>query len=1244
MQSSSETSGVKLDSAEAHNNLGNLLAQQGKVAAAIASYRTAISLKPDLALAHNNLGNLLAQQGEMEAAIASYRTAISLKPDLALAHNNLGNALVKQGQIEAAIVCYEKALNLRPDYHLAKFGMLMAQLCVIYADEAEIKLKRRNYQYQLERLADSYLKASQQELAEAAVAAGSVQPFYLPYQGSNDKNLQQTYGAMICRLMASRYPQWCQPLSLPKLTANQKIRIGVVSGFFHHHSVWKIPLQGWLENLDRSEFEIFGYYTGNISDRETAKAARVFEQFEDRHLSVSQWAERIIADDLHILIFPEFGMNSMTVKLGCLRLAPIQMTSWGHPNTSGMPTIDYYLSSDLMEPEDAQNHYTEKLIRLPNLGIYYQPLPIKPDLVSKQDLGIQKHEVMYWCCQSLFKYLPQHDDVFPRIAQKLDSAKFVFIELESEFASNIFRQRLANVFRQFSLNYRDYCIFLPRLHAEAFFGTGAIADIFLDNIGWSGCNTALESISHNLPLVTLPNEMMRSRHTLAVLKMLGVEETIAHDKDEYIQIAVRLGRDVDYRQHIARQIALNKHQLYRDLKPVRALENFLFEILDKPRKTDDPEIVRAFHRAVQHQHNRQLEAARREYLKVITFQPKHPEALYELGIIAQQMNQLEEAEQYFTASVASQPKFVKAWFSLGNLRHSQNKYQAAETAYQEALKLRPNSAPIYNNLGYVLQQQGKWSAAASCYKQALKIEPECIEADVNWGNALYARAKLSPKQQVHYAQLNYRLGLKHSRVGDWQTATSYYRQAILMQPDLAEVYYDLGLILLQQRKLTESIPCYQKVLQLDPKCSLAYYNLGQIYQDLDDLKRATTNFELGLKLINSDYVRARESSQVIPLADLPTPETPQGEVTVGNYQFPLIPPIAEAHSKRPFWSVVVPVVNRPEYFPECLASVLSQWRFEEMEIIVLDNGSKPPQWEIPNYLGKGIIRYYRFSKTISLQENWNTAVSLCRGQWIHLLHHDDYVLPEFYSRLKASLETCPETVGAAFTGYENIDEERRVIFSQQHGLGSYRGIVGDWIWQIGVYCPLSPPSVVVKRSAYERLGGYKLDLPYTCDWEFYKRVASFYDWWYEPGILAHYREQANSITVAENLNGSSGTAHRRAIEISHSYLPVEYRAEITAKSFAYHFDWCLNRAHLPLSVGNLEAVLCLVKEALNMDRSPEAIAKLSRWLCQESTVALVDKLTCLDEMSLKQEHRILVSLAKNCLQDRQRNVSLKQQS
>jgi predicted O-linked N-acetylglucosamine transferase (SPINDLY family) len=458
----------------------------------------------------------------------------------------------------------------------------MSQLPIIYLSSEEIKLRRQNYQQHLQRLASYYATAPQPERAGAADAVGSQKPFFLPYQGLNDRDLQETYGRFICQLMSSRYPQWSRELELPQLAGGEKMRIGFVSGFFYNHSNWKIPIRGWIENLDKNQFELFGYYTDSKHDRFTSRAEKSFVKFIQGPLPVEKWCEAIAQDKLHVLIFPEFGMDSMTVQLGCLRLAPIQMTSWGHPDTSGMPTIDYYLSSDLMEPENAQEHYSEKLVKLPNLSIHYTPLEVQPKTISKKEIGLTNNEIMFWCCQSLYKYLPQDDDLFPRIAKAVANCKFVFIEyMKGEKVTEIFRQRLSHAFAEFELNYQDYCIFLPFLDGSTFAGTAAIADVFLDSIGWSGCNSTLESLTSNLPIVTCPGEFMRGRHSCAILKMMGVEETIAASKDEYVKIAIRLGQDFQYRQHISQLVAQNKHKLYGDLETVKALEDFLLNLVSK---------------------------------------------------------------------------------------------------------------------------------------------------------------------------------------------------------------------------------------------------------------------------------------------------------------------------------------------------------------------------------------------------------------------------------------------------------------------------------------------------------------------------------------------------------------------------------------------------------------------------------------------------------------------------------------
>jgi protein O-GlcNAc transferase len=793
---------INPDCAEAHNNLGVVLHEKGKLDVAIESYQRALAIKPDYAEVYNNLSNVFKKQNKFDAAIESYKQAIKLNPNCPEFYHNLGNTLFDHGHLGAAIESYNQALKVNPNFAPAKLAICVSQLPIIYSSADYINLKRNQYQQHLISLFNYYQAATHSEKADAAVAIGLIQPFFLAYQGLNDRPLQQIYGQLITCIMSSCYPQWSQPVALPKLEKSEKVRIGFISRFFYNHSNWKIPLKGWVENLDRSDFELFGYHTNNERDPETTSAAKAFDKFTQGSLPLERWVEIIRKDKLHILIFPEFGMDSTTVKLGCLRLAPIQITSWGHPVTSGLPTIDYYLSSELMEPENAQEHYTEKLVRLPNLSIHYTPLTIDTQPISKQEMGVAEEEIIFWCCQSLYKYLPQYDNVFPRIAKNLNEqlakctkCKFVFIEApQGKYITEMFCERMKRAFGEFGINYQDYCIFLPRLDNRQFISTTACVDIFLDSISWSGCNSTLEVIAHNIPVVTLPRDTMRGRHTMAILKMIGVEETIAANLDEYIQIAVRLAEDAEYRQHISQQIASNKHKLYGDLKPVRALEDFLLKLVNKPRQYGAKHVTEIFQLAVQHHQASRLVEAEHLYYQVLEKQPDHPEALYNLGMLAQQLGQPEIAFTCLNAATGTCPNSVKTWFSLGNLCLTQKQYTKAVSAYLQALSLRPDSLPIYNNLGYALQQQGLLDEAVEYYQKALELKPDFVEAEVNLGNVLHLQGKLQSEQQLKYAQLNYKLGAQREKAGDLETALAYYRSSIALQPANAEAHHKLEII------------------------------------------------------------------------------------------------------------------------------------------------------------------------------------------------------------------------------------------------------------------------------------------------------------------------------------------------------------------------------------------------------------------------------------------------------------------
>jgi protein O-GlcNAc transferase len=555
---------------EAFINRGAILNQLGRFTEALASLDKAIGLQSDNAEAFNNRGNALKELKRFDEAVASYSQALILKPAYAECHYNLGLALVEQGRRAQAVTHYERALALKPDYAEANFAACMGQLPILYADEPEIIERRAAYTERLEALCDAV--EGRRIPGDLTKAIGSTQPFLLAYQGYNDRDLQSLYGSLLCRIMAERYPS---PALAPPPRGDEPVRIGIVSGYFRHHTVWKLLIRGWLSQINRRRFRLFGYYTGVQEDAETRQAVDLCDRFTRGPKSIERWRQTILDDAPHILIYPEVGMDPIVVQLAAQRLARVQCNSWGHPDTSGLSTLDYFLSSELMEPPQARDHYTEHLVCLPHLSIYYEPLDLPPVSCNRAELGLRSSATLYWSGQSLFKYLPQFDEVFARIALQVRDCQFVFIQHQSVTINQLFLQRLDRAFAAVGLSAAEYCVLLPRLDVDRFIAAIGECDIALDTIGWSGGNTTLESLHHCLPIVTMSGRLMRGRHTMAILKMMDITETTAVSVDDYVSIAVRLAHDLSWRTAIRSKMSENRTRVYRDAPCIAALEDFL---------------------------------------------------------------------------------------------------------------------------------------------------------------------------------------------------------------------------------------------------------------------------------------------------------------------------------------------------------------------------------------------------------------------------------------------------------------------------------------------------------------------------------------------------------------------------------------------------------------------------------------------------------------------------------------------
>ncbi|MBM3580691.1 MAG: tetratricopeptide repeat protein [Alphaproteobacteria bacterium] len=568
------------------------------------------------------------RRGETAERDAWLAKARAIEPDPARFYFSLGVDLRNKGLVEPARRALCRALLFAPD-HVAARWTLARILPEGYADDAEIARARRDYVAGLDAIeaglkldtpAGTRSAANKRpggdtaprsfDLASSAAGAretfGALQVmtnFFLAYQERDDRDLQIRFGRIAHRVVAARFPEMTRPPDssapdpLPADPA-RKLRIGFLSAYFRLHFMPRF-VAGWMEKIDRRRFDIFGYHTGSENDNLSKLIAGQCDIF--RHLPLVRAPGRSLADNeeswlvdigrtlfadrLDALIFTDIGMDKTTFALAALRFAPVQATCIGHPVTSGLPTIDYFLSGELIEPPGGEAHYSEKLVRLPNMSIRLFDPSLSKDRRPKprESFGLGADDIVYLCTQSAFKYLPRYDRIYVAIAKAVPKAKLVFIRPNPPEKHAPFLARLARAFAAEGLERDQHCLFLDRLSPHDFDALHRVGDIFLDTPGWSGGNTTHQALAMDLPVVTLPGEFMRGRVSYGMLRMIGVEDTVARDVDDYIAIAIRLGREPELRARVRAKIAANRHKLYNDETCVRGLEKFLVEAVARAR-------------------------------------------------------------------------------------------------------------------------------------------------------------------------------------------------------------------------------------------------------------------------------------------------------------------------------------------------------------------------------------------------------------------------------------------------------------------------------------------------------------------------------------------------------------------------------------------------------------------------------------------------------------------------------------
>lgn len=555
-------------------NLANVWVRQGKIPQARKLLEALLAENPSSADVILPLSKLYHEQGEEQRLCDLLAHAAANAPaNPKVLFSSICFELERGNQRKAS-----EYMARMPDEILlpeTRVGLPLLRLCIqmkaTYESVAEMKIQYENF---LERLGQLENAWSDPESGETWAAAGSTQPFSLAYYPYNHRDTLARYGKVMADALGRKFAA-----ELPVRPARSRIRVGVVSSHFRRHSVWDVITGGWFRMIDRRRFELLAYDLDSRRDNVKGEMESLCDGLASGSRTLEEWVEKIRDDAPDILVYPEIGMDCLTTQLAGIRLAPVQCVSWGHPVTSGLPTMDYYLSAQLLEPIAADVHYTEKLVRLPGLGVTLQPIDAQEEAVDLQMMGLTDTAVRIFCPQSIYKLMPTYDPVFVELAVRLKDCQFVFVE-NPRFTEGFqtLRRRLTDVFSARGLNMADYCKFVPWLNRGQFFAIMRHCTLAFDCPGFSGFTTAMQIYHHGLPMVTLEGEFMRQRLAAGILRRIGVEELVARTDAEFLDKIVRYATDTAARRAASQRLLQGMSSLYGDDEPIRALENFFEEM------------------------------------------------------------------------------------------------------------------------------------------------------------------------------------------------------------------------------------------------------------------------------------------------------------------------------------------------------------------------------------------------------------------------------------------------------------------------------------------------------------------------------------------------------------------------------------------------------------------------------------------------------------------------------------------
>jgi protein O-GlcNAc transferase len=403
--------------------------------------------------------------------------------------------------------------------------------------------------------------------------------YALAYQNCINRNVLRKVARLIRRI----FPEINYTSPQMNLNPQNKIRICFISNSLCSDTSVLRDRMGVILGLDRNNFDVYYAASSPPEQIKSPMASDLYKSNGGAHKYIqlnetSLTTSRKRLQGFDIIVYPEIGMRIFTTLLAYSRLAPIQINTWGHSDTSGIDTIDYYFTSKYFEANSGDN-YSESVVELDSLSTYYlNPSTnyINEPFKNREHFGFSDDDHIYMCLQSSFKISDIFEDCIAEIAKKDGKAK-ILLSVNIPYPRSTLKRLVDKI------GDPSKVILYPFLNKHIFINLTKISDIMLDSYPFGGCNSSLEAFSFGVPVMTWPTKFINGRFTYGFYKYMGFDVDkclcIVKSMEEYIINTLLIVNNKDVRMKLSKEILDNKDKLFNDEASIKEWNEKLIKLI-----------------------------------------------------------------------------------------------------------------------------------------------------------------------------------------------------------------------------------------------------------------------------------------------------------------------------------------------------------------------------------------------------------------------------------------------------------------------------------------------------------------------------------------------------------------------------------------------------------------------------------------------------------------------------------------